>query len=46
MFTYKETYKAVCSDCSLEFQIFSKQDASKPIYCQECYWERRQLDEK
>ena len=28
MFTYRETYKAVCSDCSLEFQIFAEQNAS------------------
>jgi CxxC-x17-CxxC domain-containing protein len=45
MFKYRETYKAVCSECSIEFQISAKQDASKPIYCQECYWKRRQLGE-
>jgi CxxC-x17-CxxC domain-containing protein len=45
MFKYKETYKAVCSECGQEWQISAEQDASKPIYCQECYWKRRQLGE-
>jgi hypothetical protein len=26
-----------------EWQISAKDDASKPLYCQECYWKRRQL---
>jgi CxxC-x17-CxxC domain-containing protein len=45
MFTYKETYKAVCSECGQEWQISAEHDASKPIYCQGCYWKRRQLGE-
>ena len=45
MFKYKETYKAACSECGQEWQISAEQDANKPIYCQECYWKRRQLGE-
>jgi CxxC-x17-CxxC domain-containing protein len=43
MFVYKEKYKAVCSECNLEFQISAEHDASKLIYCQECYCKRIQL---
>ena len=45
MSTYTQTYKAVCSDCSIEFKIFAENNKSKPIYCQECYWKRRKLGE-
>jgi CxxC-x17-CxxC domain-containing protein len=45
MFKYEEKYKAVCSECGLGFQISAEVDASEPIYCQECYWRRRQLGE-
>ncbi|MGA3112703.1 MAG: hypothetical protein ABSE15_11885 [Candidatus Bathyarchaeia archaeon] len=45
MFKYEEKYKAVCSECGLEFQISAEADASEPIYCQDCYWRRRQLGE-
>ena len=38
-------YKVACSECGQEWQIFAKRDASKSIYCQECYWRRRQLGE-
>jgi CxxC-x17-CxxC domain-containing protein len=41
--TYQNKYRAVCSECSIEFEIFAQVIASKPIYCQECYWKRRQL---
>jgi CxxC-x17-CxxC domain-containing protein len=45
MFEYKEKYKVACSECGQEWQISAKHDASKPIYCQECYWRKRQLGE-
>jgi CxxC-x17-CxxC domain-containing protein len=45
MFKYKAPYKVACSECGQEWQFSAKHDASKPIYCQECYWKRRQLGE-
>lgn len=46
MFSYKETYRAICAECNLEFEIFAKPDENKPVYCQECYMQRKQSSEQ
>jgi CxxC-x17-CxxC domain-containing protein len=45
MFKHIKKYKVACSECGQEWQISAKNDESKPIYCQECYWKRRRLGE-
>jgi len=36
-----ETYKAVCTDCGNECEVPFKPDPSRPVYCRECWIERR-----
>jgi len=36
-----EMHKAVCSECGKECEVPFKPDADRPVYCQECYRNKR-----
>jgi ATP-dependent RNA helicase DeaD len=36
-----ETYKAVCTDCGKECEVPFKPDPNRPVYCRECWSNRR-----
>jgi CxxC-x17-CxxC domain-containing protein len=33
----RELFKAVCADCKKETEVPFKPDASRPVYCRDCY---------
>jgi ATP-dependent RNA helicase DeaD len=39
--TSMETHKAVCTDCGNECEVPFKPDPSRPVYCRECWANRR-----
>ncbi|PVX25426.1 MAG: DNA-directed RNA polymerase [Candidatus Bathyarchaeum sp.] len=37
----REMHDAVCAECGQKCQVPFKPDASRPVYCRECYAKRR-----
>ncbi|MFA6065312.1 MAG: CxxC-x17-CxxC domain-containing protein [archaeon] len=33
----REMFKATCADCGKETEVPFKPDASRPVYCRDCY---------
>lgn len=33
----REMHKATCADCGKETEVPFKPDASRPVYCRDCY---------
>jgi ATP-dependent RNA helicase DeaD len=38
---FPETYKALCTDCGKECEVPFKPDPNRPVYCRECWIQRR-----
>ena len=41
MYGEREMYKITCSECGKEDEVPFKPDGTRPVYCRECYRNRR-----